>query len=108
MLWRPSWTGRKCIFYTNSRGATVEIVEVRPNTFEDGFYYTIGCTVDIDVNIYNDDFSVKIPRTLSDVDTGVSCGDDYFEGYIEGELDYILSWEDSEGNYDGPEKDKAF
>ena len=100
--------GKKVYFYTNSRGATVEIVEVRPNTFEDGFYYTTGCTVDIDVNIYNDDFSVKIPRTLSDVDTGISCGDDYFEGYIEGELDYILSWEDSEGNYDGPEKDKAF
>ena len=54
-------------FYTNSRGASVEIVEVRPNTFEDGFYYTTGCTVDIDVNIYNDDFSDLWAAALLDV-----------------------------------------
>ena len=100
--------GKELHFYVNRNGATIEIVDVRPNTFEDGFFYDTGCTVDIDINIYNDDFSVKIPRTLKDVDTGISCGDDYFDGFIEGELDSILFCVDRDGNYDGPEKDRAF
>ena len=99
--------GKEIIFYVNDNGAIIEIKDVRPNTFEDGFYYKTGCTVDVDINIYSDDFKVKIPRTLEDVDTGTSCWD-WFDGYWECELEYILDCEDEDGNYDGPEEDKAF
>ena len=49
--------GKEIYYYINDNGAIIEIVDVRPNTFEDGFYFETGCTVDSDVNVYNDDFS---------------------------------------------------
>ena len=99
--------GKEIYFYVNDNGAIIEIVDVRPNTFEDGFYFETGCTVDIDINVYNDDFSIKKSFFLKDVDTKESCWD-WFDGFWEGELEYILSCEDENGNYDGREEDKEF
>lgn len=97
--------GKEIYYYVNDNGAIIEIVDVRPNTFVDGFYYETGCTVDIDINVYNDDFSVRVPFSLKDVDTKVSCWD-WFDGFWEGVEESVLMWEDDEGNYDGPEKDR--
>lgn len=54
--------GQSMYYYVNDNGAIIEIVEVKTNTFEEGLYRC--CTVDIDINVYNDDFSVKVPFTL--------------------------------------------
>lgn len=74
--------------YVNDNGAIIEIVEVKPNTFEDGIYRC--CTVDIDINVYNDDFSVKVPLTLKNVDTGITCFD-WFGDYLEDVLDSVIT-----------------
>ena len=97
--------GKEIYYYVNDNGAIIEIVDVRPNTFEDGFYYQTGCTVDIDINVYNGDFSKKKSLFLEDVDTGQSCWD-WFDGYWEGVKECVLQWEDDKGNYDGPEEDR--
>ena len=97
--------GKEIYYYVNDNDAIIEIVNVRPNTFEDGFYYQTGCTVDIEINVYNDDFSEKKHLTLEDVDTGQSCWD-WFDGYWEGVTECVLQWEDEKGNYDGPEEDR--
>ena len=99
--------GKEIYYYINDNGAIIEIVDVRPNTFVDDYYPETGCTVDIDINVYNDDFTEKVSFTLKDVDTKEHCRD-WFDDYWEEELEYILDCEDEDGNYDGPEKDKDF
>ena len=97
--------GKEIYYYINDNGAIIEIVDVRPNTFEDGFYFETGCTVDIDVNVYNDDFSKKVSLHLEDVDTKESCWD-WFDGYWEGVTECVLQMVDDKGNYIGVEEDR--
>ena len=98
--------GQSIYYYVNDNGAIIEIVEVKTNTFEEGLYSC--CTVDIDINVYNDDFSVKVPFTLKNVDSGITCFDwygDYFEDMYESVVGFN---EDKDGNYIGDEEDRAF
>ena len=39
----------------NKRGANIEIGEIRPDTYHDW----CGCTVDIQVTVWSDDFKMK-------------------------------------------------
>lgn len=93
-------------YYVNDNGAIIEIVEVKTNTFEEGLYRC--CTVDIDINIYNDDFSVKVPFTLKNVDSGITCFD-WYGDYLEDMYESVVGFnEDKDGNYIGDEEDRAF
>ena len=49
--------GKEIYYYINDNGAIIEIVDVRPNTFVDDYYPETGCTVDIDINVYNNEFT---------------------------------------------------
>lgn len=66
----------------NKRGANIEIGEIRPDTYHDWG----GCTVDIQVTVWSDDFKMKYSFWLMDYDTGWS-GEDFMEGYYESELE---------------------
>jgi len=97
--------GQSINHYINDIGAFIEIVEVKPNTFEEGFHRC--CTVDIDINVYNDDFSVKVPFTLKNVDSGITCFDLYGD-YLECMYESVVGYnEDKDGNYTGDKEDRA-
>ena len=68
--------------FKNKRGANIEIGEFRPNTY----YDYAGCTIDIHITVYSDDFKRKFSFWLLDYDTGWD-GESLMEGYFESELE---------------------
>ncbi len=66
----------------NERGANLAIGDVRPNTYHD---YG-GCTMDVEILVYSDDFSKKVSFWIEDYDTGYS-GESWMDGYFEDELE---------------------
>ena len=68
--------------FKNKRGANIEIGEFRPNTY----YDYAGCTIDIHITVYSDDFKRKFSFWLMDYDTGWD-GEGFMEGYFESELE---------------------
>lgn len=68
--------------FKNKRGANIEIGEFRPNTYNDW----CGCTIDIHISVYSDDFKRKFSFWLMDYDTGWD-GESFMDGYYEAELE---------------------
>ena len=66
----------------NERGANLAIGEVRPNTYND----YCGCTIDVEILVYSDDFSKKLSFWIEDFDTGFS-GESWMDGYFDDELE---------------------
>ena len=76
----------------NERGANLAIGEVRPNTYND---YS-GCTMDVEIIVYSDDFKRSISFWLEDIDTGYS-GESWMDGYYDEELDDNPDFKDDWG-----------
>jgi len=74
----------------NERGANLAIGEVRPNTYHD---YG-GCTMDVEILVYSDDFSKKVSFWIEDFDTGYS-GESWMDGYFDDELENNPDFTDS-------------
>ena len=66
----------------NKRGANLAIGEVLPNTYND---YS-GCTMDVEIIVYSDDFKRSFSFWLENIDTGYS-GESWMDGYCDDELE---------------------
>lgn len=78
--------GKEIHYFVNEKGANIEIERIEPNTFS---WMVVYCTVDLYINIYNDDFTRKVSFIVENFSTG-----------IEGE-----SWYDSD-EYEDEERKK--
>ena len=68
--------------FKNKRGASIEIGKIRPNTYNE----YCGCTVDIQIFVYNRTMNRRCKFWLVDYDTSWS-GDDLLNGLYESELE---------------------
>lgn len=68
--------------FKNKRGASIEIGKIRPNTYNE----YCGCTVDIQIFVYNRTMNRRCKFWLVDYDTSWS-GDDLLSGLYESELE---------------------
>lgn len=68
--------------FKNKRGANIEIGKIRPNTYNE----YCGCTVDIQIFVYNRTMNRRCKFWLVDYDTSWS-GDDLLSGLYESELE---------------------
>lgn len=78
--------GKEIHYFVNEKGANIEVERIEPNTFS---WMVVYCTVDLYINIYNDDFTRKVSFIVENFSTG-----------IEGE-----SWYDSD-EYEDEERKK--
>lgn len=78
--------GKEIHYFVNEKGANIEVEKIEPNTFN---WCVAYCTVDLYINIYNDDFTRKVSFMVENFSTG-----------IEGE-----SWYDSD-EYEDEERKK--
>ena len=67
--------GKKIRYFVNENGANIEIVKVEPNSFGDWWAYS---TIDVYINIYNDDFSRQASFYVEGFNTGVT-GESWFD-----------------------------
>lgn len=67
--------GKKIRYFVNENGANIEIVKVEPNSFGDWWAYS---TIDVYINIYNDNFSRKASFYVEGFNTGVT-GESWFD-----------------------------
>ncbi len=68
--------------FKNKRGASIEIGKIRPNTYNE----YCGCTVDIQIFVYDRNMNRRCKFWLVDYDTSWS-GDDLLSGLYESELE---------------------
>lgn len=61
-------------YFVNENGANIEVVKIETNSFSWYGY----CTIDLYVNIYNDDFSKKVSFHIDNFNTGIT-GESWFE-----------------------------
>ena len=78
--------GKEIHYFVNEKGANIEVEKIEPNTFN---WCVAYCTVDLYINIYNDDFTRKVSFMVEN-----------FSTRIEGE-----SWYDSD-EYEDEERKK--
>lgn len=76
----------------NKRGANLAIGEVLPNTYND---YS-GCTMDVEIIVYSDDFKRSFSFWLENIDTGYS-GESWMDGYCDEELEDNPDFKDDWG-----------
>lgn len=76
----------------NERGANLAIGEVLPNTYND---YS-GCTMDVEIIVYSDDFKRSFSFWLENIDTGYS-GESWMDGYCDEELEDNPDFKDDWG-----------
>lgn len=81
--------GKEIHYFVNDKGANIEVVKIEPNTFS---WCVVYCTVDLYINIYNDDFTRKVSFMVENLSTGIE-GESWFED--EEEADYEPTEEDS-------------
>lgn len=75
--------------FQNKRGASIEIGKIRPNTYNE----YCGCTVDIQIFVYNRTRNRRCKFWLVDYDTSWS-GDDLLDGLYESELENNEDFDD--------------
>lgn len=72
--------GKEIKYFINENGANIQIVKVEPNDFGDWWAYS---TIDVYINIYNDDFTRKASFYVENFNTGITgeswFGDDAYE-----------------------------
>ena len=81
--------GKEIHYFVNENGAIIEVESIEPNTF---CWTVVYCTVDLYINIYNDDFTRKVSFMVENFSTGIE-GDSWYED--EEEDDYEATEEDS-------------
>ena len=68
--------GKEIHYFVNDKGAIIEVVKIEPNRFN----WTVAyCTIDLYINIYNDDFTRKVSFMVENFSTGIE-GESWFEG----------------------------
>ena len=83
--------GNEIHYFVNDKGANIEVVKIEPNTFS---WMVVYCTVDLYINIYNDDFTRKVSFMVENFSTGIE-GESWFEDEEEEDEDYEPTEEDS-------------
>jgi hypothetical protein len=83
--------GKEIHYFVNDKGANIEVEKIEPNTFS---WMVVYCTVDLYINIYNDDFTRKISFMVENFSTGIE-GESWFEDEDEEDEDYEPTEEDS-------------
>ena len=68
--------GKEIHYFVNDKGAKIEVERIEPNTFS---WCVVYCTVDLYINIYNDDFTRKVSFRVDNFSTGIE-GESWFEG----------------------------
>ena len=67
--------GKEIHYFVNDKGANIEVERIEPNTFS---WMVVYCTVDLYINIYNDDFTKKVSFRVDNFSTGIE-GESWFE-----------------------------
>lgn len=75
---------REIRYFVNDNGANVELVKVEPNQFH---WWHLSCTIDLYINIYNDDFTKKVSFRVVNFNTGIEGGS-WFEDEDEDDENY--------------------
>ena len=76
--------GKEIHYFVNEKGANIEVERIEPNTFN---WWVVYCTVDLYINIYNDDFTRKVSFLVENFSTGIEGGS-WFEGEEEDDEEY--------------------
>ena len=76
--------GKEIHYFVNEKGANIEVERIEPNTFS---WMVVYCTVDLYINIYNDDFTRKVSFMVENFSTGIE-GESWFEGDEDDEEEY--------------------
>ena len=76
--------GKEIHYFVNEKGANIEVERIEPNTFS---WMVVYCTVDLYINIYNDDFTRKVSFMVENFSTGIE-GESWFEGDEDQEEEY--------------------
>ena len=63
--------GKEIQYFVNDNGANIELVKIEPNQF---YWWNFYCTIDLYINIYNDDFTKKVSFRVVNFSTGVEGG----------------------------------
>lgn len=67
--------GREIKYFTNNKGANIELVNIEPNEFGDWWAYS---TIDVYINIYNEDFTKFVSFCVENFITGIT-GESWYE-----------------------------
>ena len=67
--------GKEIHYFINDNGAIIEVEKIEPNTFS---WMVVYCTVDLYINIYNDDFTRKVSFLVENFSTGIE-GESWYE-----------------------------
>lgn len=76
--------GKEIHYFVNEKGANIEVERIEPNTFS---WMVVYCTVDLYINIYNDDFTRKVSFVVENFSTGIE-GESWFDGEEEENEEY--------------------
>ena len=75
--------GREIKYFTNNKGANIELVKIEPNEFGDWWAYS---TIDVYINIYNEDFTKFVSFCVENFITGIT-GESWYEDEDDDEAD---------------------
>ena len=76
--------GKEIQYFVNDNGANIELVKIEPNQF---YWWNFYCTIDLYINIYNDDFTKKVSFRVVNFSTGIEGGS-WFEEADEEDENY--------------------